>query len=85
MGDIPRSLKYWGEQRVCSVANLTRRDGGEFIALMKHSAKDPRRHVSSRRWKPGAGGIARRKAATAVLMVTAYAYRLRNDGTIHAR
>jgi propanol-preferring alcohol dehydrogenase len=35
MSDIP-SFPYeilWGERRVCSVANLTRRDGDEFIAL----------------------------------------------------
>jgi propanol-preferring alcohol dehydrogenase len=35
MSDIP-SFPYrllWGERRVCSVANLTRRDGEEFLAL----------------------------------------------------
>jgi len=35
MSDIP-SFPYallWGERHVCSVANLTRRDGMEFIAL----------------------------------------------------
>ena len=35
MSDIPR-FPYellWGERRVCSVANLTRRDGEEFIEL----------------------------------------------------
>jgi propanol-preferring alcohol dehydrogenase len=35
MSDIP-SFRYrllWGERRVCSVANLTRRDGVEFLAL----------------------------------------------------
>jgi len=35
MSDIP-SFPYellWGERRVCSVANLTRRDGDEFFAL----------------------------------------------------
>ena len=35
MSDIP-SFPYellWGERRVCSVANLTRRDGDEFLAL----------------------------------------------------
>ena len=35
MSDIPQ-FRYellWGERRVCSVANLTRRDGTEFIAL----------------------------------------------------
>jgi propanol-preferring alcohol dehydrogenase len=35
MSDIPQ-FRYellWGERRVCSVANLTRRDGVEFIAL----------------------------------------------------
>ena len=35
MSDIP-SFPYellWGERRLCSVANLTRRDGEEFLAL----------------------------------------------------
>ena len=35
MSDIP-SFPYrilWGERRLCSVANLTRRDGVEFLAL----------------------------------------------------
>jgi len=35
MSDIP-SFPYellWGERRICSVANLTRRDGEEFLAL----------------------------------------------------
>jgi len=35
MSDIP-SFPYeilWGERAVCSVANLTRRDGEEFLAL----------------------------------------------------
>jgi propanol-preferring alcohol dehydrogenase len=35
MSDIP-SFPYdilWGERSVCSVANLTRRDGEEFLAL----------------------------------------------------
>jgi propanol-preferring alcohol dehydrogenase len=35
MSDIP-SFPYdslWGERTVCSVANLTRRDGEEFLAL----------------------------------------------------
>ena len=35
MSDIP-SFPYsilWGERSVCSVANLTRRDGQEFLAL----------------------------------------------------
>ena len=35
MSDIP-SFPYrllWGERKVCSVANLTRRDGEEFLAL----------------------------------------------------
>lgn len=35
MSDIPR-FPYeilWGERRVCSVANMTRRDGRDFIAL----------------------------------------------------
>jgi propanol-preferring alcohol dehydrogenase len=37
MSDIP-AFPYeilWGERRVCSVANLTRRDGDEFIALAR--------------------------------------------------
>ncbi|MGI9308668.1 MAG: zinc-dependent alcohol dehydrogenase family protein [Gammaproteobacteria bacterium] len=37
MSDIP-AFPYkdlWGERRVCSVANLTRRDGEEFLALVK--------------------------------------------------
>ena len=35
MSDIPRFAYaiLWGERHVCSVANLTRRDGDEFIAL----------------------------------------------------
>lgn len=35
MSDIPRFpyALLWGERRVCSIANLTRRDGIEFIAL----------------------------------------------------
>ena len=35
MSDIP-SFPYewlWGERTICSVANLTRRDGDEFLAL----------------------------------------------------
>jgi propanol-preferring alcohol dehydrogenase len=35
MSDIP-SFPYellWGERSICSVANLTRRDGSEFMAL----------------------------------------------------
>ncbi|HVO87989.1 MAG TPA: zinc-dependent alcohol dehydrogenase family protein [Casimicrobiaceae bacterium] len=39
MSDIP-SFPYdilWGERRVCSVANLTRRDGEEFIALAQRA------------------------------------------------
>jgi propanol-preferring alcohol dehydrogenase len=40
MSDIPQ-FPYdllWGERRVCSVANLTRRDGVEFIALAQRAA-----------------------------------------------
>ena len=35
MSDIPRfpCALLWGERRLVSVANLTRRDGGEFLAL----------------------------------------------------
>jgi propanol-preferring alcohol dehydrogenase len=39
MSDIPQ-FPYdllWGERRVCSVANLTRRDGLEFIALAQQA------------------------------------------------
>jgi propanol-preferring alcohol dehydrogenase len=35
MSDIP-SFPYrllWGERKMCSVANLTRRDGEEFLAI----------------------------------------------------
>ncbi len=38
MSDIP-SFPYadlWEERRICSVANLTRTDGSEFMALAKH-------------------------------------------------
>ncbi len=38
MSDIP-SFPYadlWEERRICSVANLTRADGSEFMALAKH-------------------------------------------------
>jgi len=40
MSDIPQ-FPYdllWGERHVCSVANLTRRDGTEFIALAQRAA-----------------------------------------------
>ena len=35
MSDIPHFpyADLWGERRICSVANLTRRDGEEFLAL----------------------------------------------------
>jgi len=39
MSDIP-SFPYaliWGERTLCSVANLTRRDGEEFLALAQHA------------------------------------------------
>ena len=39
MSDIP-SFPYsilWGERRLCSVANLTRQDGEEFLAWRKDS------------------------------------------------
>lgn len=37
MSDIPQFpyALLWGERQVCSVANLTRRDGSEFIALAR--------------------------------------------------
>jgi propanol-preferring alcohol dehydrogenase len=38
MSDVP-SFPYsllWGERRIQSVANLTRRDGEEFLALAPH-------------------------------------------------
>ena len=39
MSDIPQFpyALLWGERRVCSVANLTRRDGLEFIALAQQA------------------------------------------------
>ena len=40
MSDVP-AFPYailWGERRVCSVANLTRRDGDEFIELAQKAA-----------------------------------------------
>jgi alcohol dehydrogenase, propanol-preferring len=39
MSDIPQ-FPYailWGERRVCSIANLTRRDGAEFIELAQQA------------------------------------------------
>jgi propanol-preferring alcohol dehydrogenase len=40
MSDIPQFpyAALWGERRICSVANLTRRDGVEFIELAQRSA-----------------------------------------------
>ena len=38
MSDIP-SFPYvdlWGERAICSVANLTRRDGEEFLEIAPH-------------------------------------------------
>ena len=43
MSDIPR-FPYellWGERTVCSVANLTRADGGEFLGLARQMALRP--------------------------------------------
>ena len=52
MSDIP-SFPYailWGERRIVSVANLTRRDGEEFIALAARRAiRTQRRRLSARR------------------------------------
>jgi propanol-preferring alcohol dehydrogenase len=39
MSDIPQFpyALLWGERRLCSVANLTRRDGSDFIALAQQA------------------------------------------------
>ena len=45
MSDIP-SFPYrllWEERSVVSVANLTRADGGEFLALAPRGGSEPRR------------------------------------------
>jgi len=44
MTDIP-SFPYswlWGERTICSVANLTRRDGQEFLQLAPAAGIQPR-------------------------------------------
>ena len=65
MTDIPQ-FPYailWGERRIVSVANLTRRDGVEFMALAGAGADpDHRRRVSVERRQRRAACIARRYA-----------------------
>ena len=66
MSDIP-SFSYdllWGERTVRSVANLTRRDGTEFLALAhQDSGARPGRHVAARRGEHGTRTAARRQGA----------------------